>query len=184
MQVDLRTLSLINFPDHSLEKAVLEKCFLGSEAIATLVAVLDATDDLKTSITLRNELVNEFRKEQPDNHHAKIERYLGFQSATAKDQRIRDNIEALLAQTNNCIFFSMRLGEHIRRAENSLRRRNGWRYRLPGRKLKAANWSRAEALIPPDEDYADWTSGFVKDRSAIERGALRVRSFFLRGNHD
>jgi hypothetical protein len=61
VQIDLRSLSQVNFPDRALEKIILDRCFLGGEAIATLVAVVDATDDLKTSITLRNELADEFR---------------------------------------------------------------------------------------------------------------------------
>ncbi|TQF33957.1 hypothetical protein UNPA324_33875 [Bradyrhizobium sp. UNPA324] len=68
IQIDLRTLSQIKFADKSLEKIVLERCFLGSEAVATLVAVLDATDDLSASIKYRNELVNEFRKDPPSGH--------------------------------------------------------------------------------------------------------------------
>jgi len=34
---------------------------------------------------------------------------------------------------------------------------------LPGRKLKPAIWKKAEAegLLPRNEDYANWVSGFI-----------------------
>lgn len=178
IQIDLRTLSQVKFPDQSLEKTVLERCFLGSEAVATLVAALDATDDLRTSINYRNALVNEFRKDPPNGHQERVERYLGVQAASERDERFRDNVLALLAQTNDCIFFSMRLGEHIRKSENRLRRRNGWKYWLPGRKLMPVRWTKADGFIPPEDDYRNWISGFVKDQSLIERTTLRIWQLF------
>ncbi|MHC2241325.1 hypothetical protein [Bradyrhizobium elkanii] len=172
VQLDLRDLSQIRFPTDALEKLLLEKCFLGSEAVATLVAVMDATDDLTTSIRYRNEQVIDFKKNPPATHQQKIERYFGLPAANGeRDERIKSNIGALLEHANDCIFFGRRLSDHILKSENRLRRRNFWKYWLPGRKLKPADWGRAEAdnLLPPDAGYANWVSGFIKDRSAIER---------------
>ncbi|RTM13695.1 MAG: hypothetical protein EKK33_10045 [Bradyrhizobiaceae bacterium] len=179
VQLDLRSLSQVNFPDQSLEKTVLERCYLDGEGIATLVAVLDATDDLRISIKLRNELIKEFRTDPPTGHKERIERYLGLKAGDEKDERMRDNVFALLHQTNDCIFFASRLGEHLRRAENKLRRRKGWKYWLPGRKLKAVRWDKAQDLLPSEADYLKWTSGFVKDRSWIEKQATRLKNVFL-----
>ncbi|MGY4352161.1 hypothetical protein ACVWXM_008654 [Bradyrhizobium sp. GM7.3] len=179
IQIDLRSLSQLKFSEQSLEKIVLERCFLGGEAIATLVAVLDAVADLRASIDLRNELVKEFRATPPSGHKEKVERYLGLRAKSEQDERIRHNGFALLDQTNDCIFFAARLGEIVRRAENKLRRRAGWRYWLPGRRLKAVRWDMARDLLPDEADYVKWTSGFVQDRSWIVRAALGAWRFLF-----
>jgi hypothetical protein len=183
IELDLRDLSQIRFPTDALEKLILEKCFLGSEAIATLVATIDAADDLNTSIKYRNEQVIDFRKNQPADERRRIELYLGLPSQDGhRDERIKNNVFALLAQSDDCIFFGRRLGDHILRAENQLRKRNRWKYWLPGRKLKPAIWTKAEidGLLPADGDYANWVSGFVKDRSLIEKMWFAIKRYCTR----
>lgn len=175
-QLDLRTLAQVKFPSQALEKLILEKCFLGSEATATLVAVMDATEDLRQSTDLRNELVNEFRTNPPSDHQQSIERYLGLQTANGhRDERLKQNVLALFAQTDDCIFFARRLTDHILRSENQLRRSKGWKYWLPGRKLKPIVWTKAEDLLPLDSAYIAWTSGFVPDRSPMQRVLHRLK---------
>jgi hypothetical protein len=103
--IPLHSLGQIKFPSQALEKIILEKCFLGTEAAATLIAVTDATEDLRQSIDLRNALVNDFQKNPPASHLLIMERYLGLRTADGRrDERIRDNVAALYAQTDDCIF--------------------------------------------------------------------------------
>nr|WP_157676691.1 hypothetical protein [Afipia sp. GAS231] len=183
-ELDLRELAQVSFPSQALEKLVLERCFLGSEATATLVAVTDATGDLKQSLDLRNKLTTEFRESGPDDRRERIERYLGIRTAAGhRDERIRNNVLALYAQTDDCIFFARRLSDHILRYESRLRRSKGWKYWLPGRRLKPANWSKAEEdhLLPADSAYVAWTSGFVKDLSLWERLFRRLKKRWLEG---
>jgi hypothetical protein len=70
-----------------------------------------------------------------------------------------------LLNTDDCIFFARRLTDHILRSENRLRRSKGWKYWLPGRKLKPIVWTKADDLLPRESAYLAWTSGFVPDRS-------------------
>jgi hypothetical protein len=185
IQLDLKTLSQTNFPTTALEKILFDKCFLGGEGVATTVAVSDAADDLKLSIDFRNDLIAEFRKNPPANHQQRLEVYLGLPANGAMDERFKNNVHALFAQANDCIFFARRLGDLILKSENTLRRPNAWKYRLPGTKLKPANWSVAEraGLIPPDADYSDWLKGFVKDPSNFERLKNWLRSLFRYSSH-
>lgn len=171
LQIDLRTISETEFPAAALEKILLDKCFLPGEAIATMTAVTDAVHDLKTSLKLRNDLVDEFRKNPPPTHEQKAARYFGIAAGDQRDERFKDNVGALYVQADDCIFFARRLSDQILSVENKLRRRNRWKYWLPGRKLKPAIWKRAEedGLLPLDSDYANWTRGFAKDPSIVDR---------------
>jgi hypothetical protein len=182
IQLDLRTLSKTNFPTGALEKILFDKCFLGGEGVATTVAVSDAADDLKVSIDYRNDLVAEFRKNPPTNNQQRLDLYLGLPGIGARDERFKNNVEALYAQTNDCIFFARRLGDFILKYENKLSRQHGWKYRLPGNKLWPANWAQAESagLLPDDADYANWIRGFVKEPSLFDRMKTWVRSIFCR----
>lgn len=177
IHLDLQSLYLTSFPTAALEKIVFEKCFLGGRGIATTVELSSATEDLRLSIDLRNQLVAEFRTNAPASDEQKIQFYLGVPGEGGRDERLKDNVNALFLQANDCIFFGRQLGDRILESENQLRSRNNWKYRLPGRKLKPVNWAIAEKenLIPPDSDYKNWTKGFVKDPSASER----IRHWFL-----
>lgn len=177
LQIDLRTISQVDFPIAALEKTLIDKCFLGSEGIATLVAVTDAVYDLKHSLTLRNTLIEDFRQKPPATHEQRVARYFGLFFEDHRDERLRDNVEALYAQADHCIFFARRLSDHVLSSENKLRSKNRWKYRLPGKRLKPAHWARAERddLLPLDEDYQEWTTGFVKDSSVLDRFMTRMK---------
>jgi hypothetical protein len=75
---------------------------------------------------------------------------------------LRQNIEALEKQTDDCIFFSMHLAEQLIKYGNGLRRKS-WMYRHGMKKFLPANWSIAEkqGLLPNEADFADWLRGFV-----------------------
>ncbi len=178
LQIDLKTISQIEFPAPALERTLLDRCFLGGEGIATLVAVMDAVHDLKASIALRNQMVEEFRKNPPPSHEQRLARYFGLPAGDQRDERFKDNVGALYAQTDDCIFFARKLGEHIRSSENKVRKRNHWKYWLPGKSLKPAKWTLAEqdGLLPLDSDYANWTRGFAKDPSFFDR----IKNFLRR----
>jgi len=171
LHIDLRTISQTEFPASALEKTLLDKCFLGGEGIATLVAVMDGVHDLKASLTLRNELVDDFRKNTPTTHEQKLARYFGIAAGDQRDERFRDNVIALFAQVDDCIFFARKLSDHTLASENKLRKKHRWKYWLPGRTLKPARWTLAEqeGLLPQDADYANWTRGFVKDPTIFDR---------------
>jgi hypothetical protein len=76
-------------------------------------------------------------------------------------------------------FFARRLSDHVLRSENQLRKSKGWRYWLPGRKLKPAVWTRAGDLLPTDAQYENWISGFVEDGSLFKRMLDRLKKLFV-----
>jgi hypothetical protein len=161
--LDMQTLSPLIFPEDVLAKIIFEKCSLGGEALATVVWLSGAVDDLKYSINYRNKLISELQpKFATMNDLQRIQIYVGAPVQGQVDGRLRQNVEALERQTDDCIFFSMHLAKELMRYGNRLRRRN-WMYKHGVKKFLPADWSIAEAqsLLPNEADYADWLSGFV-----------------------
>jgi hypothetical protein len=178
-KMDLRTLSIVTFPSAHLEKLVCEKLSLGGEGVATAISLSGATNDLRESLKFRNDLVNEFREQSGQDVEKQIAKYLGLVDGHAVDDRFRSNIESLRFQTDDCIFFAKRLGAFILVFENKIRCRN-WHYLLSGKKLMVPDWTLAEnaGLLPSEADYVNWTRGFVRRPSPIEKWFSTIKRRF------
>jgi hypothetical protein len=102
-------------------------------------------------------------------------RYYGLRAqGDIIDDRFQSNIQALHAQTDDCIFFARKLADDLLNYGTRLRRRNAWKYRLGIPKMVREDWKFVDKGLMPDESlYANWLRGFVKQPSRIER--LRKR---------
>jgi hypothetical protein len=173
LDLDLRTLSQPRFASETLERIVFEKCSLEHRGLAALVSVKDATDDLKQSIDYRNNLIADFKKySSPTRTETeKIHTYVGAYAHDIVDLRFGDNIEALVRQVDDCIFFSMLLANELLTRERKLHARNWWKYRLNIPRQFPADWSLAKQndLIPDNSKYADWLQGFKRPPSIWKR---------------
>jgi hypothetical protein len=162
--LDLRTLSKVRFDGPTLERIVFEKCSLGHLGLAAVLSLEDATNDLNTSIEYRNNLISQFQQNPPATELKRIILYVGAYDGGKVDLRFAHNLEALLHQADDIIFFGMVLSQELLKLERRLRARNWWKYRLGVPKQYPADWTiaRNENLIPEREQYADWLRGFAK----------------------
>jgi hypothetical protein len=170
--MDLTVIPAIKFPIEYLEKIVCEKVSIGGEGVATVVALSVAIADLNTSINLQNELCSEFRQTS-QNSSEKKSKYLGIFFEDKCDSRFRNNIEALVHRTDDCIYFSKHLSSLIVRIVNKIRSRN-LLFFLSGQKLNEIDWKIAEeaGLMPDATEYSNWHRGFVKRPSIFSRVKL------------
>jgi hypothetical protein len=172
LELDLRTLSQLTFAIETLERIVFEKCSLGHRGLAALVSVKDATDDLKLSIDLRNNLISDLKNKSSARTEAeKIHLYVGAYANGSVDLSFGQNMEALLHQADDCIFFSMLLADELLARERKLHARNWWKYRLNVPLQHPADWSlaRQDDLIPDKSKYANWLQGFKRPPSIWKR---------------
>jgi hypothetical protein len=162
--LDLRTLSKVRFDGPTLERVVFEKCSLGHLGLAAVLSLEDATNDLNTSIEYRNNLISQFQQNPPATELERIILYVGAYGDGKVDERFAHNLEALLHQADDIIFFGMVLSQELLKLERRIRARNRWKYRLGVPKQYPADWTiaRNENLIPGREQYADWLWGFAK----------------------
>ena len=93
------------------------------------------------------------------------------------DEKFRGNIDAIVNQTDDCIFYSQLLAEELVKAGKKFRRRNAMvlRFWLP--KLGRADWLEAEksGLIPSAKLYESWLEGFKEKQSFVRRSVSWMR---------
>lgn len=128
--LDLRTLSKVRFDGPTLERVVFEKCSLGHLGLAAVLSLEDATNDLNTSIEYRNNLISQFQQNPPATELERIILYVGAYGDGKVDERFAHNLEALLHQADDIIFFGMVLSQELLKLERRIRARNRWKYRL------------------------------------------------------
>jgi hypothetical protein len=175
---DLQTITPVIAPIQILERYVFEKISIRGRALAAAVDLVGAIDGLEKSIKYRNNLIAEIHKESSLDPRLLAERYFGLRNANgAIDERFRASVDAIYAQTDDCIFFFRILADDLLTYGNQLRRKNAWKYRLRVPKLKGADWSMAErqGLLPPDEAYASWLAGFRPEPTRWRRLLPRLR---------
>lgn len=171
-QADLQTLNPVIAPISVLERYVFEKISISGRALAAAVDLVGAIDGLGKSISNRNDLISEVRKDNPHEANMLAERYFGLRNVNGvTDERFRMTVEAIYNQTDDCIFFSRILADDLLKYGSRLRKKNAWKYRLGVPKLKPANWGIAErdGLLPPSELYASWLDGFKEQPTRWQR---------------
>jgi hypothetical protein len=180
LPLDLQTVSQVKFPDAVLERIVFEKCAIGAKALAAVVAVSGAVDDLRNAIDFRNSLISEFRERRSEmTELERIQLYVGATRAGEVDKRFATNIQALSQYTDDCIFFSVLLSKELMQYGNSLHFRNRFKFRLGVPKLLPVDWTIAEEarLIPDDAEFANWTAGFRRPPTTWERFGAWIKGF-------
>jgi hypothetical protein len=104
---DLQTITPVIAPIQILERYIFEKISIRGRALAAAVDLVGAIDGLEKSIKYRNNLIAEIHKESPVDPRLLAERYFGLRNANgATDERFRASVDAIYAQTDDCIFFS------------------------------------------------------------------------------
>jgi hypothetical protein len=174
-RANLSTITPIWLPTESLEKQIFERISIQGRALAASVELVGAIDALDKSIQYRNDLIVEIKQQSPMPPLQLALRYYGLRAqGDIIDDRFQSNIQALHAQTDDCIFFARKLADDLFNYGTRLRRRNAWKYRLGIPKMVREDWKFVDKGLMPDESlYANWLRGFVKQPSRIER--LRKR---------
>jgi len=160
--IDHRSLTALATPHAALEKMVFEKTLMRGRGLAALVTLVGTIDGLGIAIKTRNELVEEHRSKQR-NDRERLEFFLGLRTAAGvMDARFPTNLEAIVEQTDFCVFYAKTLATDLARYSNDLRWKEGWLYRLRVPRIDATDWSHAErlGLMPKDADYQNWLRGF------------------------
>lgn len=172
LNLDLQSIGQLKFPGELLEKVVFDKCGLGGKGLAAVISLTGAIDDLRNSIEFRNDLIEQFRTKQSEmTELERIQWYVGGAGTGQIDNRFAHNLEAISKKTDDCIFFCKILSDELLERSDHLRARSWWKYRLGMPKLWPVDWTNAtEAdLIPAEDQYANWTSGFQPPPTMWER---------------
>lgn len=162
LRADLQQIPPLEAPIHVLQDHVLNRLtFLNGRPVALAVQLDQSTNLLNAAHRNRNASCEEFRSgRRPVNPHT----YLGVPKEGHTDVSYPNFIEQIDAYTDDCIWFSNRLCKDLEEHGNEIRAKFVERFGRDCPHINKPDFSRqeAEGLIPPDQKFSDWLSGFGK----------------------
>ena len=178
---NLLYLQEVSPPTATIQDVVLSRLSTVGRTISAVTALTDAVKNLNGALSKRNELLNSFKNNQfPEGatfHHM----YLGLPyRETHTNQEYGGSVEAIYLYTNDIIFFSIKLCEDLRDHGETLKKRYRSRLRGSPPRISTVDFEkpRQDGLVPKDEDYVDWLSGFITVQETIPKWWQRVNPRF------
>lgn len=169
---NLLYLQEISPPIATIQDIVLSRLSTVGRTISAVTALADSVGNLNGALSKRNELLNIFKNKQfPEGatfHHM----YLGLPyGETHTNQEYGGSVEAISLYTDDIIFFSIKLCEDLRNHGEVLKKRYRSRLRGSPPRISAVDFEkpRQDGLVPKDEDYEAWLSGFVSVQETIPK---------------
>lgn len=184
---NLNSLNTLSAPTQNLSDIVLDRLSVTGRALATVTAIGDAVHNLNHAITRRNEILEKMKADDlPEG--AQLEHiYFGEPYASGKaNNEYGGFVSAMALYVNNVLFFSVKLCEDLAKygkpiAESYQKKFGG---ELPD--ITEPLWDKAkkEGMLPSDDEYKDWLSGFYikpktkrSGRQRLVDGVKRLFSF-------
>lgn len=182
MAPNLNRLDEITPPISALQNIVMGKISTTGRAIASVTALADAVKNLNDALKGRNELILIIKEDRlpagAEIHHF----YFGMPYAKGKaNLEYGCYVQALSLYTDDAIFFSMKLCDDLREHGIHVAKKYKKEFREESLGVSSFVWDKAEqeGLLPKDEDYESWLSGF---QSAPEKKTFnkwqRLKEFF------
>jgi hypothetical protein len=177
IQFEFHNLPNVEAPIETVEKLAFEKCDPGAKGLAATVELRSSLDAPNDTLRSRNKLLDELRSDPSLKDYDVLIRYFGLRDpeGSRTDERYKAMVDALDLQTNDAIFFARQLAAECIKHANLRAKKYRWRYRIPYKRLEPADWSKAikEKLIPDDQEYRGWLSGFREEQPSRWRKILR-----------
>lgn len=167
-QADLRTLDMPRFPIEQFAKLVYEKIPIGGRSLAALAHLDGAIDSLRIRIQKRTSLIERFRNLNEDDRANFPFFYFGLPYSIGHvDAEFSDTVESIAHLTDDVIFFSHLLVKDLERYGRKLPTNKISLLTKATTKVHEADFGKAEkeGLLPEENQYANWISGFPSDQN-------------------
>ncbi|MDI2594356.1 hypothetical protein POF45_23400 [Pseudomonas sp. 681] len=164
LRPNLLYLQEISPPITTIQEMVLTRLSTVGRAISAVTALAGAVANLNGALVKRNLLLDVFKNKQFPEGASFEHMYLGLPYGERHtNQEYGGSVEAVSLYTDDVIFFSMKLCEDLRDHGEILKKR--YKSRLKGKppRISTVNFeiARQDGLLPKDEDYEKWLSGFI-----------------------
>lgn len=172
MSPNLLYLQEISPPISHIQDIVLSRLSTVGRTISAVTALADSVRNLNGALSKRNELLNSFKNKQFPEGASFYHMYLGLPfRETHTNQEYGGSVEAISLYTDDIIFFSIKLCEDLRDHGEVLKKRYKSRLRGSPPRISTVDFEkpRQDGLVPKDEDYENWLSGFVSVQETIPK---------------
>ncbi|MCD5986231.1 hypothetical protein [Pseudomonas sp. CDFA 610] len=179
---NLMFLQGISPPIATIQDIVLSRLSAGGRTIASVTALADSVENLNGALSKRNELLTSFKNKQLPEGATFEDMYLGLcYQERHTNQEYEGSIKAISLYTDDIIFFSVKLCEDLQYHSATLTKRYKSKLRGAPPKNATADFEKARqgGLIPKDEDYVDWLSGFISVQEPVPKWWQRMNPIHL-----
>ena len=167
----------ISPPIATIQEIILSRLSAGGRTIASVTALADSVENLNGALSKRNELLTGFKNNQLPEGATFEDMYLGlYYQERHINQEYGSSIKAISLYTDDIIFFSVKLCEDLQYHSTTLIKRYKSKLRGAPPKTSTVDFEkpRQDGLIPKDEDYVEWLSGFVSIQEPIPKWWQRM----------
>jgi hypothetical protein len=176
---DLRTLSASKIPIDSLKETVFSRLSINNRSLSLTSAIAESLEHLNYSIAARNDLITTFKCEKLPFGADITSMYFGLPFGEGHvNQEFGDCIEGMASHNNDIIFFSVLLCKDL--YQHGLHTAERFKKELkstpPNVNEVSFDEARQEGLIPKDEEYPTWFSGFQERPKQKMSFLQRLRS--------
>lgn len=162
--LDLEILPTSHAPIKELQNIIFNDLSITGRALALLGVLTKVSIAIQVGVEHRNQLIAEYKKNQP---HASIDTvafYFGEQDAQGNiDKSYPHTIYEISKKTDDCIYYSKLLHDDLVKHGLELIEifKDKKKYRENAPKLNTFDFSSVpDGLIPPAENYADWNKEY------------------------
>lgn len=163
-QADFRSLPMPLVPIDTLKVQAYEKLSINGRPLALVSSLVGALDSLRSSMHLRNELIDRFKNLSPAEMALLPALYFGLPYGGGHvSTEYSDSVNAIRLYTDDVIFFGHLLCKDLEEYGNQVSNEYESRFRKKTIKVNSANFdiATAENLLPDEKDYADWLRAFL-----------------------
>ncbi len=162
LEADFLILPTAELPVPHLERILLEQISMGGRGLVAAMHLRGVSQSLHDSLLERRQLIGAIQGATISSKKL-CEFYLALPDAQGNvDSRFRDNVGAIVMQTDDCIFFSTLIAKDLHAHGRRLLRKHGWRLGSERKSLTTWNWNEdTEGLMPKDDEYQAWLKGFA-----------------------
>lgn len=162
LNADFLILPTVDLPIPHIERILIEQVSMRGRGLVAAMHLRGVNRSLHDSLLERRQLIAAIQGASISSKRL-AELYLALPDDQGNvDSRFRDNVFAIVSQTDDCIFFSTLIAKDLHKHGKALLRKHGRRLGTEKKSLTTWNWNEdGEGLMPRDEDYKAWLVGFV-----------------------
>ena len=163
-RADLSLLPQVRVPGELLREHVFLKLSVTGRPLSLATVITQTAHVLDDSIEKRNSLIAELKEVSAQNRNEVAWRYFGLPTSDGTNSEYPDTLNAIVRYLDDLIFFSQLLCKDLR--GHGLELAAEYKRQFDGVELRVSEIefvdSRTAGLLPRDEEYQDWLTGFPK----------------------
>lgn len=167
-QADLNKFPVPELSVDAIKSLLYSTSSIHGRGLALVAMVEQSVLEFRSAISMRNNLIDEFASSKADEVELH-RRYFGIEDDNGNTNQVYpDSLHAVTSYSGDVAFFCALLTEDLIEHCNKVRvkLKKDFRHEAPRTSTVDFTAARSAGLIPPDDEYRSWLSGFTEQPNA------------------